>query len=439
MKSLLVCCAVLGLGVYPAKMDHFEDPNPTGVGTTAAVGGIDPSSPFFQSIGTNGRSCASCHVRETGWSLSPRELQARFEASEGLDPVFRPVDGANSPEADVSTLEARRAAYSELLYRGVIRVGIPMPEGADFELQEINDPYGHAHAGDLSLFRRPLPAANLTFLSAVMWDGRESEGRATIREALEHQANGATEGHAQSSRPLTPEEQKAIVDFETGLFFAQTQDAFAGSLTEEVGGGPLPLSALRFYPGMNDPFGKDPEGKPFDVVVFRIFQGWWQAQPSDPAGAMRQSIARGEALFNTKPFFIEGVGGFNDDPDGHPEVGGTCSSCHSVPNVGSHSRPRFMDLALQVPATGPRYTLRDKATGSVRITADPGRALITGRWKDINRFKVPSLRGIAARAPYFHDGSAETLEDVLAVYDTRFGIGFSGQEMIDLTNFLNSL
>ena len=51
----------------------------------------------------------------------------------------------------------------------------------------------------------------------------------------------------------------------------------------------------------------------------------------------------------------------------------------------------------------------------------------------------PFCRGLAARAPYFHDGSAATLMDVVNFYNRRFSIGLSAQEKIDLVNFLNSL
>ena len=54
-------------------------------------------------------------------------------------------------------------------------------------------------------------------------------------------------------------------------------------------------------------------------------------------------------------------------------------------------------------------------------TTDPGRALITGKWKHMSLFKGPILRGLAARAPYFHNGSAATLDEVVDFYDTRFG------------------
>jgi cytochrome c peroxidase len=49
------------------------------------------------------------------------------------------------------------------------------------------------------------------------------------------------------------------------------------------------------------------------------------------------------------------------------------------------------------------------------------------------------LRGLAARAPYFHNGSAATLQDVVEFYDQRFNIGLTNQEKTDLAAFLNSL
>jgi cytochrome c peroxidase len=70
---------------------------------------------------------------------------------------------------------------------------------------------------------------------------------------------------------------------------------------------------------------------------------------------------------------------------------------------------------------------------------DPGRALITGKWKDVGRFKGPTLRGLAGRGPYFHNGAAAKLLDVVNFYDRRFNIGLSDQEKADLVAFLKSL
>jgi cytochrome c peroxidase len=75
----------------------------------------------------------------------------------------------------------------------------------------------------------------------------------------------------------------------------------------------------------------------------------------------------------------------------------------------------------------------------VTQTTDPGRAMVTGKWKDIGRFKGPILRGLAAREPYFHNGSAATLLDVVNFYNTRFDMGLTEAEKADLVAFLRAL
>jgi cytochrome c peroxidase len=75
----------------------------------------------------------------------------------------------------------------------------------------------------------------------------------------------------------------------------------------------------------------------------------------------------------------------------------------------------------------------------VRTTSDPGRALLTGKWADICKFKGPVLRGLASRPPYFHNGMAADLSAVIDFYNTRFGVGITAAERADLIAFLNSL
>jgi cytochrome c peroxidase len=87
----------------------------------------------------------------------------------------------------------------------------------------------------------------------------------------------------------------------------------------------------------------------------------------------------------------------------------------------------------------PLYTLQRTSTGETIQTTDPGRALITGKWKDIGRFKGPVLRALSGRAPYFHNGSAADLAAVVSFYDARFAIGLSAQEKSDLVAFLQTL
>src|SRR4029453_16350989 len=109
--------------------------------------------------------------------------------------------------ADVSTFGKRRSAYSMLLTRGLIRVGITVPDGAEFIIDQVDDPYDcGAPLNQASMYRRPLPSPNLAFLSAVMWDGRQSLPTSSILEDLARQADDATMGHAQAAAHITPQE-----------------------------------------------------------------------------------------------------------------------------------------------------------------------------------------------------------------------------------------
>jgi cytochrome c peroxidase len=388
--------------------------NRTGEARTLSVAGpLDLDNPFFQSLGTNGRTCATCHVPSDGWSLVPAHVQARFHASGGQDPLFRPHDGSTSPLADVSTVEARRAAYRLLLRKGLIRVGLGIPPGAEFTLVAVDDPYGYASAAELSLFRRPLPSTNLQFLTTVMWDGRHTSADGPILLDLARQADAATRGHAQATRSLTPGEEQAIVDLETAIFTAQEWDRQAGKLhAARARGGVRELADEPFVPDLGGPF--------------TLFDAWWSARGR--WGPERQAVARGQELFNARTFGPSRL---------------TCAACHSVPNAGSHAAGGFFNLGLsdeaQRPPDLPLYTLRCLTTGQEIRTTDPGRALVTGRCRDIGRFKVPTLRGLAARAPYFHNGSAATLGEVVDFYDERFGIGLTVEERADLVAFLRAL
>ena len=53
-------------------------------------------------------------------------------------------------------------------------------------------------------------------------------------------------------------------------------------------------------------------------------------------------------------------------------------------------------------------------------TSDPGRLLLTGQTADLGMMDVTPLHGIARTAPYFHNNSAATLEEVLDHYDAFF-------------------
>jgi cytochrome c peroxidase len=428
-------------------------PNATGSATTlSSTGSIDLGNEFFQDLGSNGRRCVSCHLPSAGWGITPPQVRAVFEATRGgalddsfgLGAIFRTNDGSNSPEADVSTLAKRRQAYSLLLNRGVIRVGLPIPAGAEFELVAVDDPYHHASAADVSMFRRPLPTANLKFLSTVMWDGRETQPGMTIHFDLSQQATDATEGHAQGA-PLTDSQRASIVTMETSLFTAQIYDNNAHELHAAGGnGGPDALVDQTFYIGINDNFGDSQTHAPFTPLVFDLYNAW-ASLSGNGTPAYRRQVARGQALFNTRTIHISGVSGINDEAAfGNPAtVAGTCTTCHDTPNSGNHSVVAPLDIGLTDASRRtpdmPLYTLRNKTTGELRQTTDPGRAMISGKWKHIGRFKGPILRGLAARPPYFHNGLAADLAAVVDFYNSRFAMALSAAEKADFVAFLRTL
>jgi cytochrome c peroxidase len=107
-----------------------------------------------------------------------------------------------------------------------------------------------------------------------------------------------------------------------------------------------------------------------------------------------------------------------------------------VADAGSKSPPALDIAGLPV------FTLwctEGPLAGRIAEVTDPGRALITGKCADLGKVKGPILRGLAARAPYFDNGSAATLRDVVDFYDQRFKIGLTDDQKVDLTAFLNAL
>jgi cytochrome c peroxidase len=282
-----------------------------------------------------------------------------------------------------------------------------------------------------------------------MWDGRESSAASTLIQDLAKQANDATRGHAAAAQDLTSAQAQQIVNFESGLFTAQAQDRAVGNLSAQgANGGPIAVARQPFFIGINDPVGLNPTNAPFNPRAFTVFDAWLAlGQARDTYQDHRGAIARGQEIFNTKPITLSGVGGLNGQTFSNgvtlpASFVGTCTTCHDSPNAGDHSVKAPLNIGLTDPAVAaylPVYTLRNLTTGDTVQTTDPGRAMITGKWADIGRFKGPVLRALAARAPYFHNGSAATLDEVVDFYQRRFGIPFSAQERSDLMAFLRAL
>jgi len=435
--------------------------------TNSTTGSVDISGPFFQSLGTNGRTCGTCHAPGDGFGLSAADAQFRYFTTRGKDPLFAQVDGSTCPTGPVNN--------SLTVNHGLIRIGIQVPPNStdpnppQFTITAVQDPYGCALTTNsqgqqtASMYRRPLPATNLGFLSAVMFDGRESfffplnnqqNFAANLNADLTQQAIDAVLTHAQATQTPSSTQLSQIVSFEMALNSAQLYDFFAGKLYGQLGsqGGPQFLPTQQYYPGINDSLGGDPHGQHFNPNVFTIYSAW-----QDSRNSRQASIARGEQIFDTQPLIISDVPGLTT---GTQQIVGTCTTCHDAPNVGDHSFPLPLDIGtghslqyetdpniiagleqLQQP-TLPVFELacaQGPEAGQTFYTTDPGKALISGQCGDISRIKGPILRGLAARAPYFHNGAAANLSQVVNFYDKRFQIGLTPPQMQDLINFLQTL
>jgi|SRR5665213_1513587 len=453
-------------------------------GVTATINVNGPAKntgPFFQSLGTNGRSCGTCHLADQSMSFTPGHARLLYELTRGADPLFASVDGANCPEV----VRTNRAGHSMLLQNGLIRIGLAVPANAQFSITAVHDPYGCAlridpttHVLTASIYRRPLPAANLSFLSALMWDTRETVASlatgatvtANLATDLSHQAVDAITGHAQASALPTDAQVQGIVDFELGLYTAQAWDFAAGLLSAgSASGGPVALSRQVYYPGINDTLGQDPTGLAFTPIAVTLYSAWENPtrDENEHLAAARAQIAAGEKLFNSAPMTITNVRGLNDNValNRPTTFQGTCATCHDAPNVGDHSLPLPLDIGvghtsssqfepdpviaaavkeLSVPdlpvflISGCPDPFNSNQTASF-FTTDPGKALVSGNCNDFNRVKGPILRGLAARAPYFHNGSAANLMEAVNFYNQRFAMDLTDVQKRQLVAFLNTL
>jgi hypothetical protein len=447
--------------------------------------------PFFAPLGTNGRACVTCHQPADGMSLAVSTVRERWEATNGQDPLFAAVDGRNCPNLPAGD----PAAHSLLLTRGLIRIALPWPPrdagGApvpvEYTLEVVRDPtgcntdpeYGLASANPtVSVYRRPRVVANTKYLTHNNFGvgpfiaksglpavrdpdtgvptsmNMMADARATT---LKLQAQDAARTHLQLPNGLAPAELERLVDFERQLYAAQAFDSAAGDLARRAGLGFGPKNLAAAPAGVL--------GNNTTRFVFPLDAAWLERSPDvleggDEIREARQSIARGHDVFMFRTFFIRDSMHLNSVGLGNP-VKRTCSTCHGMHMTGMDVANGWMDIgttnlpwAREAPLNPwtkdapqlPLFKITCNADvaphpflGSVIYTQDPGRALISGKCNDVGAIVMQQFRGLAARAPYFSNGSAATLRELVDFYDRRYSIGYSEQEKRDLVAFLGAL
>lgn len=387
---------------------------------------------FFTPLGSNGRACVTCHQPTSAMSLSLDLIRQRWADTEGKDPLFAAFDGSNCPDLP----QGKKESHSLLLERGLFRIALPWPPvtasgqpiNPDFRIEIVRDPTGcNRNSASISVYRRPRVVANLKYIAlptgvALMADGREP--------SLQSQAITAALTHEQAAAAPTPAQLQQIEDFERQLFMAQHSDNLGGLLGEP--GGPPLLGVENVARGVAGVGAVPTAGK-----LAASFDPWRNLSAPDLAirqRAFRESVLRGVDLFASRDF---------SGADGKPV---TCATCHRPGinrsmDIGTTNLPTAKE-SPELPVF--RITCNASAPphpqlGRTFLTQDPGRALITGKCADAGSILMQQFRGLTARAPYFANGSAGDLTELVDFYDRRFKIAFTDKEKQDLVNFLSIL
>jgi hypothetical protein len=388
--------------------------------------------PFFTPLGSNGRSCITCHQPSSAMSLSLDLIRLRWADTNGKDPLFAAFDGSDCPDLT----QDKEKSHSLLLKRGLFRIALQWPPVTasgrllkpDFRIEVVSDPTGcNNKPNSISVYRRPRVAANLDYIALpaggiLMADGRES--------TLQSQAASAALTHEQASSTPIPAQLKQIEDFERQLFMAQQWDILGGLLGEPSG--PPLLGAENLARGVAG-VGVFPAADNL-AAAFDTWRNLSAANLAIRQRAFRESVLRGVDLFASRVFRLA---------DGRQ---GTCASCHrqgiNPPiDVGTTNLPTAKE-SPELPLF--RITCDASASphpqlGRTFLTQDPGRALITGKCADVGSIVIQQLRGLTARAPYFANGSARDLRELVDFFDRRFKMGLTDNERQDLVNFLSIL
>jgi hypothetical protein len=462
--------------VFPAELEYAD---PSGTVRLLLDGGPMPTKghPFFDPIGPAGRACVTCHQPADAMSLAVADVQRQWERKGAADPLFAALDGSNCP----SLPQDRRESHSLLLDHGLIRIARPWPPrdpagkpiAPDFTIEVVRDPTGcerdptwglSSPDPHLSVYRRPRPVANFKFIEAMGFaydpkagmplpvdpaTGKPVSGNlmADARvPSLTAQMRDAASTHLAFLKNLSARDVQRILDFERRLYVAQQRDATGGALDAGgAQGGPGKLQA-------SPPGRLGSQGTP----VWSEFEAWEKTSAAERAAlppavvAFRDSVARGARTFRLKTFLISDSAGINSPIGFGNPVRNSCVFCHNMSYMGMDVAPGQVDLGttnrpfaepmpwlplFRVTCTGaphPHY-------GRTILTSDPGYALTTGRCADVGRITLQSMRGLAARAPYFSNGSARDLRGIVDFYDRRYGIGYSETEKQDLVNLMRAL
>ena len=382
-----------------------------------AIGHLLFELPF---LGGNQRACATCHVDKDHFALLPEHVAVTPLS----DPLFRRID-ADDPSAAQPTYDHLRA--------GLVRITIPLAPNID-EIDTNGNVITNA-TRTIAVWRGVPTIENTAMTAPFQYDGRAPNYAV--------QAAGALSLHQQISYPVQPKLLDFIGDFEASVF-----SSYAVKLTAEKlahGQHPAdPALALVFPPNSDEAAGQ---------IIFK--QACALCHGGATGNTITSQAAHDETFFQTNPdgtavFGPQGpvlLGTHQDDP--FMNIGTSGFSYFTQPGTGPVFGVPPIITALTIIDSFPdhntlslphyRFRFYTDATRTAKLvdlpplpsqglspsilpqayTTDPGRAVISGDPVDYEAFKVPQLRGLARTAPYFHDGSMKTLDDIVEFYSSR--------------------
>jgi cytochrome c peroxidase len=341
----------------------------------------------LRDLDTNGRSCADCHMATDHFQLSPANAEARFRFlhlrrrwdPDADDPLFRPIDAD-----DFRTNGQNATDFTNLRRNGLIRVVLPLPLNI-----RLIDPATNQPSGDLVAdVWRAVPSVNDVKLTGPdginAWPrgpnetgGYQLDGRmATLQE----QALGALVNHAQSQNPPSQQLLDDLASFQRVLFTNHRVRQVADAVTAG-------------------------------------------SVPPDPDPPLNELEQQGKVVFERACAHCHGGAGQSTTRPPVRRFHDINTQCPRPVDTVIPARFVFAPCAPSLERNARTYEITLANGTKIRQTSsDPGRALLTGfvggppPTDDWNKFDVPGLRGIRNTAPYFHNNSAATLEDVVDHY-----------------------
>ena len=358
MKTI-ICLQITAMFLTAAASGVAQDVTTSAEDGKAGIGAL-VFTLGFPNVHGNGRTCATCHVPGQNFQLTPQNVEARFQA---LQQRRRTNPLADDPLFRPIDANDGIDDFTNLRQHALVRVFIQLPTDASGHklVWPVDDP----NATEVALWRSTPTVLNTAFTGPYQLDGRQP--------TLQAQALGALIDHSE----ITVEPRARFLDdvaaFQETLFSSRSVRLLARALAN---GQPLP--------------------------------------PTDPP--LNDLERQGKALF-----------------DRH------CASCHGGPTQTvpipalppaihdihiSKPLPPFMaDLPFAPSPLQPRlwaFRVPGQAAPVVVPSTDPGQALLTGSLDNLNFFDIPTLYGISKTAPYFHDNSAATLEEMIRHYQLEF-------------------